>query len=107
MKTVTMSVNGGDPVDVTQRFAKIQYSEKELAESIALVADLLTVNWTGIQKAIADTEESVGSVSLALKLDHTGPMRSVKVRIGYSVKHSDEAECMVKDPTQLELEIEK
>jgi len=80
------------------------FSEVELEKSINLIGGLLESNWHGIQKAIHDNPDSKCSVSISLKLNHlSSDIRNVKANVNYSVKSSDEAECIVNNPNQLEI----
>lgn len=81
------------------------FNEVELEEAKALVADILETHWHGILKAVTDSEDQNGSVSIALKLDHSGPSRNIKVRLSYAVKTTDETEKNVRNPDQQELAI--
>jgi hypothetical protein len=81
------------------------YNDIELEEAKALVGDILETHWTGILKAVTENEDQIGSVSIALKLDHSGPTRNVKVKLSYAVKTTDETEKNVRNPAQQELAI--
>lgn len=81
------------------------YNERELLQTKNLVCDLLDTHWNGIEQAIIKGGDGIGSVSIAIKLDHQGPARDVKVKIGYAVKTTDEAEVVVSDPRQEEFKL--
>ena len=82
-----------------------EYNDIELEEAKALVGDILETHWLGILRAVTDSEDQSGSVSIAVKLDHSGPTRNLKVRLSYAVKTTDESEKNVRNPDQQELAI--
>lgn len=82
-----------------------EYNDIELEEAKALVGDILETHWVGILRAVSDSEDQNGSVSIAVKLDHSGPSRNIKVRLSYAVKTTDESEKNVRNPDQQELAI--
>lgn len=82
-----------------------EYNDIELEEAKALVGDILETHWVGILRAVTDSEDQNGSVSIAVKLDHSGPTRNIKVRLSYAVKTTDESEKNVRNPDQQELAI--
>lgn len=82
-----------------------EYNDIELEEAKALVGDILETHWIGILRAVTDSEDQSGSVSIAVKLDHSGPTRNIKVRLSYAVKTTDESEKNVRNPDQQELAI--
>jgi hypothetical protein len=79
------------------------YDERELAHAQTLIGELLETHWERIQGTVIRADDSTASVSINLKLDHGGPTREVKVKLSYSVKTSDEAEAVVRNPAQKEL----
>ena len=81
------------------------YNDIELEEAKALVGDILETHWLGILRAVSDSDDQNGSVSIAVKLDHSGPTRNLKVRLSYAVKTTDESEKNVRNPDQQELAI--
>jgi len=83
----------------------LSYNDKELDETKKLVCELLDTHWLGILRAVADSDDHMGSVSVGIKLDHDGSNRLVKARLSYAVKTSDEAEMIVRDPAQKELKL--
>lgn len=102
---VQIHTPGGETIDATAAFAALSYSEVEFQRVSSLVNSLLETHWAGILQAVADSEDSTGSVSLSVKLDHSGPARIVKTKLSYSVKTSDEAEAYVSDPAQKEFNL--
>jgi hypothetical protein len=91
--------------DVTQVFSgdydPLEFGKLELDRTGNLIVGLLEANWHGIQKTIYDSAESKASVSINITLKHLSPdSRSVKAKLGYSVKNTDEAESYVKNPNQ-------
>jgi hypothetical protein len=91
--------------DVTQVFSgdydPLEFGKLELDRTGNLIVGLLEANWHGIQKTIYDSAEGKASVSINITLKHLSPdSRSVKAKLGYSVKNTDEAECFVKNPNQ-------
>ncbi|MEI6279283.1 MAG: hypothetical protein WCQ16_07875 [Verrucomicrobiae bacterium] len=83
----------------------LTYDGKELEETKSLVITLLETHWRGILRAVADSEDKKGGVSIGVKLDHDGTNRLVKAKLSYAVKTSDESEMIVRDPAQGELKI--
>jgi hypothetical protein len=79
------------------------YDERELSRAQTLIGGLLETHWAGIQGAIVRSGDGEGSVSISLKLDHTGPVREIKCKIGYAIRTTDEAEAVVRDPRQMEM----
>ena len=80
-----------------------ELASRELETACNLVGGLLETNWTGILKAVADNPESRGSVSINLKINHLTPdTRNLKASISYSVKTTDEAECIVSNKQETE-----
>ena len=102
---VELRTAGGETIDATAAFAAIDYNEVEFQRVTALVNSLLETHWPGIQQAVAESEDATGSVSLSVKLDHSGPSRIVKTKLSYAVKTSDEAEAYVQDPAQKEFDL--
>lgn len=90
---------------VAAAFAAMDYNQVEFDRVSSLVISLLASHWNGILQAVGDSEDSTGSVSISVKLDHSGPARMVKTKLSYSVKTSDEAEAYVHDPAQKELNL--
>ena len=90
----------------TSHFNEYQeFANRELETACNLVGGLLETNWTGILKAVAENPESKGSVSISLKINHlTADTRNLKASISYSVKTSDEAECIVRNKEAEEAE---
>ena len=81
-----------------------KFSDEELERTGNLIVGLLESNWHGIQKTIYESAEGKASVSINITLKHLSPdARSVKAKLGYSVKNTDEAECFVKNPNQPDL----
>lgn len=95
----------GETIDATAAFAAMSYGKVEFERVNSLVTSLLETHWAGIQQAVADSEDATGSVSLSVKLDHSGPARIVQTKLSYSVKTSDEAEAYVSDPAQKEFDL--
>ena len=85
--------------------ASIDYDAVELEKTKELVISMLDAHWTRIQGALIRSEDQMASVGINVKLDHSGIERDVKVKIGYAVKTTDEAETTVHDPRQEELPI--
>ena len=82
-----------------------EFANRELETACNLVGGLLETNWTGILKAVAEHPDSKGSVSISLKINHlSADTRNLKASISYSVKTSDEAECIVRNGTETEEE---
>ena len=82
----------------------IDFNDAELEKASNLIVGLLESNWHGIQTAIFDTADGKVSVSINLTLKHlSADSRSCKAKLGYSVKNTDEAECFVRNPNQLDL----
>ena len=79
------------------------YDDIELQRAKGLVCDLLETHWKGIMQTVAASDDGQGAVSLGLKLDHDGSNRLVKAKLSYSVKTSDEAEYIVRNPAQKEM----
>jgi hypothetical protein len=102
---VEIRTPGGETIDATAAFAAMDYNEVEFQRVQTLVTNLLNTHWRGILQAVADSEDSTGSVSISVKLDHSGPARIVKTKLSYAVKTSDEAEAYVQDPAQKELDL--
>jgi hypothetical protein len=91
--------------DVTQVYSgdydPLEFGRLELDRTGNLIVGLLESNWHGIQKTIYDSAEGKASVSINITLKHLSPdARSVKAKLGYSVKNTDEAEVFVKNPNQ-------
>ncbi len=82
-----------------------EYDEKELERAKSLISDLLDTHWRGVMTAVGSSDDSTGSVSIGLKLDHSGTSRLVKSRLSYSVKTSDESEYIVRNPQQQEMSL--
>lgn len=100
---VSIQREGGEEVDITPAFHAQEYNDAELETTQQIVANLLEGNWHGIMRSIAESEDSKGSVSFSLKLNHAVSPRQVKAKLSYALKTSDEAEEYVKDPQQEEL----
>lgn len=106
--SVSKGPNGNTIVHVdgeklSAAMTSMDYDTKEMEKAQSVASDLLEAHWAGIQGAILRSGDGIGSVSLSLKLDHTGPERELKAKIAYSVKTSDEIKVVVRDPRQPEL----
>lgn len=83
---------------------KMTLDEAELEDACNLITNLMHSNWKGIQGAISRTDDGRISISINLSMDHSGRVRVLKGKIGYSVKTTDELETQVSDPDQLSME---
>lgn len=93
------------PVDITGALDGMTFAEAELDRTKGLIINLLDTHWNGILAAVKDSDDQIGSVSISVKLDHSGQGRLVKAKLSYAVKTTDEAEYIVRDPAQKELKL--
>jgi len=103
--TVSITSPTGEKVDITPALLAQEFNTKELQTAQTLIAELLDSNWHGILTTIARSEDGTGSVSISLKLDHSGANRDLHAKLSFSQKTSDEAECSVKNPAQEEFSL--
>ena len=104
-RKVTIQTGDNAPVDITGVLDGMTFAEAELDRTKELIIELLDTHWRGILQAVKDSDDSVGSVSIGVKLDHSGQGRLVKAKLSYAVKTTDEAEYIVRDPAQKELKL--